>query len=57
MGIAVLIFVLSGEFEIVGGDVESGLFDVDVFLLELIEGGEGDLFTCLNGAEAEKKRG
>ena len=52
LSIAVLVFVLLGEFEIVRGDVQSSLLDVDLFLLELIEGIESDLFTCLNGAEA-----
>ena len=55
LGVAVLIFMLSGEFEVVGGYAEGGLFDVGVFLLELIEGVEGDLFTGLNGAEAKKE--
>ena len=42
LGVAVLIFMLSGEFEVVGGDGEGGLLDVFIFLLELVEGVEGE---------------
>ena len=31
------------------------MFDVGVFLLELIEGVKGNLFACSNGAETEKE--
>ena len=54
---AVLVFVLAGEFEVVGCDGEGGLLDVLVFLLELIEGVEGELFAVADGAEAEGEGG
>lgn len=54
---AVLVFVLAGEFEVVGGDGEGGLLDVLIFLLELVEGVEGELFVVAYGAEAEGEGG